>query len=107
MPAPVKFVLYEDSAQMWRVQAVTVEGTDFANRLSLAEPWRGLRDAALCEAFARAACGTAVKRHFLGEGSMLACVGGALEGEAVLAAEVSPPSLGVCCGLRRTSGCPH
>ena len=43
-------------------------------------------DAALCEAFARAACGTAVKRHFLGEGSMLACVGGALEGEAVLVA---------------------
>ena len=26
LPAPVKFVLYEDSAQMWRVQAVTVEG---------------------------------------------------------------------------------
>ena len=34
---------------MWRVQAVTVEGTAFANRLGLLEPWRGLRDAALSE----------------------------------------------------------
>ena len=34
---------------MWRVQAVTVEGTAFANRVSLPEPWRGLRDAELAE----------------------------------------------------------
>ena len=40
----VKFVLYTDQAGMWRVQAVTVEGTAFANRLSLPEEWRGLRD---------------------------------------------------------------
>ena len=33
---------------MWRVQAVTAEGTAFTNRLSLPEAWRGLRDAALC-----------------------------------------------------------
>lgn len=45
----IKFVVYVDSAGMWRVQAVTVEGTQFANRLSLPEPWRGLRDAALEE----------------------------------------------------------
>lgn len=44
---PVQFVLYEDSAKMWRVQAVTVEGTAFTNRLGLLEPWRGLRDAEL------------------------------------------------------------
>merc|ERR1719333_1827319 len=43
----VKFVLYQDSSGMWRVQAVTVEGTDFTNRLGLLEPWRGLRDAEL------------------------------------------------------------
>ena len=42
--ALVKFVLYEDSAKMWRVQAVTEEGTSFTNRLGLLEPWRGLRD---------------------------------------------------------------
>jgi len=40
----IKFVLYEDSAGMWRVQAVTVEGTDFTNRLGLLEQWRGVRD---------------------------------------------------------------
>lgn len=44
---PVAFVLYEDSAKMWRVQAVTVEGTAFTNRLGLLEAWRGLRDGAL------------------------------------------------------------
>eukprot|EP00401_Gymnodinium_catenatum_P065747 CAMPEP_0117547450 /NCGR_PEP_ID=MMETSP0784-20121206/47131_1 /TAXON_ID=39447 /ORGANISM="" /LENGTH=353 /DNA_ID=CAMNT_0005344357 /DNA_START=65 /DNA_END=1126 /DNA_ORIENTATION=+ len=48
-PGLVKFVLYQDSAGMWRVQAVTVEGTLFENRVSLLEPWRGLRDAALSE----------------------------------------------------------
>jgi len=43
----VKFVLYMDSASMWRVQAVTAEGTAFTNRLGLLEVWRGLRDDAL------------------------------------------------------------
>lgn len=40
----IKFVLFVDTSGMWRVQAVTVEGTDFTNRLGLLEPWRGLRD---------------------------------------------------------------
>jgi uncharacterized UPF0160 family protein len=40
----VKFVLYTDTAGMWRVQAVTVEGKGFENRLSLPEAWRGVRD---------------------------------------------------------------
>mmetsp|Transcript_27991 Transcript_27991/g.64081 ORF Transcript_27991/g.64081 Transcript_27991/m.64081 type:complete len:338 (-) Transcript_27991:618-1631(-) len=40
----VKFVLYQDQSGMWRVQAVTVEGTAFTNRLGLPELWRGLRD---------------------------------------------------------------
>lgn len=44
-----KFVLYADQGGMWRVQAVTVEGTAFTNRLSLPEAWRGLRDAVLCK----------------------------------------------------------
>jgi uncharacterized UPF0160 family protein len=43
----IKFVLYEDSSGMWRVQAVTAEGTAFTNRLSLLEAWRGVRDAEL------------------------------------------------------------
>jgi uncharacterized UPF0160 family protein len=46
----VKFVLYQDAASMWRVQAVTLEGTAFENRLSLPEAWRGLRDADLVQA---------------------------------------------------------
>lgn len=33
----VKFVLYTDEAGMWRVQAVTVEGKAFENRLGLPE----------------------------------------------------------------------
>ena len=35
---------------MWRVQAVTAEGTAFTNRLSLLESWHGLRDANLVAA---------------------------------------------------------
>jgi len=40
----VKFVLYTDQGGMWRVQAVTKEGTAFENRLGLPEDWRGVRD---------------------------------------------------------------
>lgn len=40
----IKFVLYTDQSGMWRVQAVTVEGQAFENRLSLPEEWRGVRD---------------------------------------------------------------
>ena len=43
----IKFVLYPDTAGMWRVQAVTVQGKAFENRLSLPPAWRGLRDAQL------------------------------------------------------------
>jgi len=42
--ALIKFVLYTDQAGMWRVQAVTVEGKQFENRLSLPQEWRGVRD---------------------------------------------------------------
>jgi uncharacterized UPF0160 family protein len=46
----IKFVLYEDSVGgMWRVQAVTVEGSGFTNRLGLPEEWRGVRDELLEE----------------------------------------------------------
>jgi uncharacterized UPF0160 family protein len=40
----IKFVLYTDQSGMWRVQAVTVEGKAFENRLGLPEEWRGVRD---------------------------------------------------------------
>ncbi len=41
---PIKFVLYTDQAQMWRVQAVSEEGSSFTNRLGLPAEWRGIRD---------------------------------------------------------------
>lgn len=40
----IKFVLYTDQAGMWRIQAVTVEGKQFENRLGLPKEWRGVRD---------------------------------------------------------------
>ena len=40
----IKYVLYTDQSGMWRIQAVTVEGQAFENRLSLPEHWRGVRD---------------------------------------------------------------
>jgi uncharacterized UPF0160 family protein len=43
----IKFVLYTDQGGMWRIQAVTVQGQAFENRLSLPEKWRGVRDADL------------------------------------------------------------
>ncbi|KAL3817441.1 hypothetical protein ACHAXA_001448 [Cyclostephanos tholiformis] len=41
---PIKYVLYEDQAGMWRVQCVSVRGKSFENRLGLPEEWRGVRD---------------------------------------------------------------
>ncbi|XP_064602553.1 MYG1 exonuclease-like [Liolophura sinensis] len=40
----VKFVLYPDSNNKWRVQCVPVRLGSFENRLSLPEQWRGVRD---------------------------------------------------------------
>jgi len=40
----IKFVLYTDTEGMWRVQAVTVEGKAFDNRVSLPKEWCGLRN---------------------------------------------------------------
>lgn len=43
-PQSIKFVLYEDSSKMWRIQCVSVQDQPFTNRLSLPEAWRGVRD---------------------------------------------------------------
>jgi len=40
----IKYVLFADTGDTWRVQAVSVTPDSFQNRLSLPEPWRGLRD---------------------------------------------------------------
>jgi len=45
----IKFVLYPDQSEKWRVQAVPINPNSFENRLSLLEKWRGLRDAELSD----------------------------------------------------------
>jgi len=62
----VQFVLYPDSSGMWRVQAVTVEGTAFTNRLGLLEPWRGVRDAELSAKAAIEGCKFVHASGFIG-----------------------------------------
>jgi uncharacterized UPF0160 family protein len=44
---PIKYVLYESGPGDFRVQCVSASSTSFENRLSLPEPWRGVRDEAL------------------------------------------------------------
>ena len=61
-----KFVLYPDGKGLWRVQAVTVEGTLFQNRLSLPEPWRGLRGEKLDEVAGISGCGFCHATGFIG-----------------------------------------
>lgn len=41
---PIKYVLYTDQANKWRIQCVPESLVSFSNRLSLPEDWRGLRD---------------------------------------------------------------
>ncbi|XP_013773426.1 UPF0160 protein MYG1, mitochondrial-like isoform X2 [Limulus polyphemus] len=45
----IKFVIYRDMNQQWRVQCVPVRLGSFENRLSLPEEWRGLRNEELSE----------------------------------------------------------
>eukprot|EP00343_Euplotes_focardii_P011113 CAMPEP_0205829788 /NCGR_PEP_ID=MMETSP0206-20130828/39232_1 /ASSEMBLY_ACC=CAM_ASM_000279 /TAXON_ID=36767 /ORGANISM="Euplotes focardii, Strain TN1" /LENGTH=331 /DNA_ID=CAMNT_0053132861 /DNA_START=40 /DNA_END=1032 /DNA_ORIENTATION=+ len=46
--APIKYVLYQDTAGKWRVQCVPTEQA-FVSRLPLPEEWRGIRDQALSD----------------------------------------------------------
>merc|ERR1719254_373486 len=50
----LKYVLFEDSAGSWRVQAVSAEG--FASRKALPSTWRGVRDAELAGIAGIAGC---------------------------------------------------
>ena len=45
----VKYALYADSGGNWRIQCVSEAEGSFVNRLSLPEPWCGVRDDALSE----------------------------------------------------------
>lgn len=66
IPRSIRFVLFKDQAGMWRVQAVTEEGTLFTNRLSLPEPWRGLRDQDLVAASGIQQCAFVHAGGFIG-----------------------------------------
>jgi uncharacterized UPF0160 family protein len=48
-PIAIKYVLYADSGGKWRIQCVSVSESSFENRLSLPEPWQGVRDEKLSE----------------------------------------------------------
>lgn len=43
----IKYVLYSDTSDKWRVQCVPLRQGSFENRLSLPKTWCGLRDDAL------------------------------------------------------------
>jgi uncharacterized UPF0160 family protein len=45
----VKYILFADQSQNWRVQAVPVSPDSFSSRLALPEPWRGKRDEELSQ----------------------------------------------------------
>jgi len=63
----IKFVLYNDvQSGMWRVQAVAVEGADFASRLSLPSAWCGLTGQTLCDAAGIEGCTFVQKAGFAG-----------------------------------------
>ena len=62
----VKFVLYPDQSGMWRVQAVTVEGAAFTNRISLPEAWCGVRGDDLTKVSGIAGCCFAHANGFIG-----------------------------------------
>jgi len=83
---PVKFVLFTDQSGMWRIQAVTVEGTLFTNRLSLPEKWQGLRNEALCAEAGIPGCCFVHATGFIGGNStydgVLAMAAKALETES-------------------------
>uniref|UniRef100_UPI00358E71CE MYG1 exonuclease isoform X2 n=1 Tax=Myxine glutinosa TaxID=7769 RepID=UPI00358E71CE len=49
LSTPIKFVLYLDQNGGWRVQCVPILMHSFQNRLSLPEPWRGLRGESLSQ----------------------------------------------------------
>lgn len=40
----IKYVLYPDSNNAWRIQAVPLNSQSFENRLSLPKEWQGVRD---------------------------------------------------------------
>jgi uncharacterized UPF0160 family protein len=69
----IKFVLYQDQSGMWRIQAVTVKGTAFTNRIGLCKAWRGVRDADLVKAGAPEGSKFAHASGFIGGAGSLEC----------------------------------
>lgn len=72
----ILYVLYKDSGNSWRIQAVPESSTSFVSRKPLPEPWRGVRDEKLSKLTGVPGC---IFVHAAG------FIGGANTKEAVLA----------------------
>jgi uncharacterized UPF0160 family protein len=62
----IKYVLFTDTKGLWRIQCVPASKNSFENRLSLPEPWRGLRDDELCKVTGIAGCTFVHASGFIG-----------------------------------------
>ncbi|XP_055345826.1 MYG1 exonuclease-like isoform X2 [Paramacrobiotus metropolitanus] len=62
----IKFVLYQDDQQHWRVQAVPIAIGSFITRLPLPEPWRGLINETLSQMSGIPGCIFAHHSGFIG-----------------------------------------
>ncbi len=45
----IKYVLYADNSNNWRIQCVPISEHSFTNRLSILDEWKGLRDQELSD----------------------------------------------------------
>jgi uncharacterized UPF0160 family protein len=45
----LKFALYKDERNMFRIQAISLTPSSFENRVSLCKDWRGIRDQELAD----------------------------------------------------------
>jgi len=44
VPTPIKYILFSDQSNKWRIQAIPINSGSFVCRKPLPETWRGLRD---------------------------------------------------------------
>uniref|UniRef100_A0A1B6DLN8 Uncharacterized protein n=1 Tax=Clastoptera arizonana TaxID=38151 RepID=A0A1B6DLN8_9HEMI len=63
---PIKYVIFSDSSNNWRVQAVSVNPKSFVCRKFLLEQWRGLRDEKLSQVCGVADCMFVHANGFIG-----------------------------------------
>lgn len=67
--ADIKYVLYGSGGDDWRIQAVSVKGSMFENKLPLPEAWRGVRDEDLSAVAGIEGCRFCHASGFIGGGT--------------------------------------